>query len=343
MGSTGPDDVVSERELDLIRGWNIAGQAGVPEDAMIEMIRVYHDNLSRVAEAEQKIFHFYVQRRLEAEGVSPEQFLAQGQAVADQLIPLLEPIILYFHHRGLATAAREDIVMTVAEQMGLVKPPESPSEVHAAVVFIDLSSFTPLTGAMGDVAAGRVLERFSEIVRGAVAASAGRVVKQIGDAFMLVFPEPRSAVTCALAIEAETAAEPQFPAVRAGIHWGTALYREGDYVGANVNIASRLADAAKRHEVLVSSAVRKESAGIPGIEFASAGKRRLKGVTEEIEVFAARVSPPLPSARLVDPVCGVEMLAPEVAARLTSEGVERAFCSDECLRKYVMSPEAYRQ
>jgi class 3 adenylate cyclase/YHS domain-containing protein len=169
------------------------------------------------------------------------------------------------------------------------------------------------------------------------------VVKQIGDAFMLVFPEPRSAVSCALAIEGETAAEPQFPAVRAGIHWGAALYREGDYVGANVNIASRLADAAERHQVLVSSAVRKESAGAPGVEFASAGKRRLKGVTKEVEVFAAHLSPLIPSARLVDPVCGVEMLAPEVAARLKSEGVERSFCSDDCLRKFVMSPDTYRK
>jgi len=341
MGSTGPDDIVSEQELSLIQGWNVAGKAGVPEDAMVEMIRVYHDNLSRVAEAEQRIFRFYVQRRLEAEGASPAQFLAQGQAVADQLTPLIEPIIIYFHRRGLTTAAREDIVMTVAEQLGLVKKPESQSEVYLAPVFIDISSFTPLAGAMGDVAAARVLERFSEIVRRAAGSSSGRVVKQIGDAFMLAFPEPRSAVACALEIDAQAAGEPQFPAVRAGIHWGTALYREGDYVGTNVNIASRLADVAERHQVLVSGVVRKESAGVAGVEFVSIGRRRLKGVPEEIEVFEARLSQPAPSARLVDPVCGMEMTSAEVAARLTLEGEDRTFCSEDCLRKFVASPERY--
>ena len=53
---------------------------------------------------------------------------------------------------------------------------------QAAVVFIDLSSFTPLAEAMGDATAAEVLERFSNIVRRSVGAFDGRVVKQIGDA-----------------------------------------------------------------------------------------------------------------------------------------------------------------
>jgi adenylate cyclase len=194
---------------------------------------------------------------------------------------------------------------------------------------------------VGDVAAARVLERFSEIVRIAAAASAGRVIKQIGDAFMLAFPEPRSAVACALEIKSHAGGEAQFPAVRGGVHWGTALYREGDYVGSNVNIASRLADVAGRHEVLVSGAVRAECAGMPGVEFVSAGHRTLKGVAEKIEVFEARKPLPEPTARLTDPVCGMELRPAEVAARLNLEREERSFCSESCLRKFVAAPERY--
>jgi YHS domain-containing protein len=37
----------------------------------------------------------------------------------------------------------------------------------------------------------------------------------------------------------------------------------------------------------------------------------------------------------------MELRPAEVAARLSLEGQERAFCSDECLRQFVASPERY--
>jgi class 3 adenylate cyclase/YHS domain-containing protein len=158
---------------------------------------------------------------------------------------------------------------------------------------------------------------------------------------MLVFPDARSAVACALEIVARAAEEPQFPAVRAGIHWGTVLYREGDYVGSNVNIASRLATEASRHQVLVTSEVRKEARDLPEIEFVRLGKRQLKGLSGKLDLFEVRSSGALAEARSIDPVCGMELGAAEIAARLSLEGAERAFCSEACLRKYVSSPEAY--
>ncbi|TMB71105.1 MAG: MerR family transcriptional regulator, partial [Chloroflexi bacterium] len=233
---SGPEDYVTEEEIGLLRAWKTAALAGVPDEAMVEMIRVYIDSLDRVAEAEQRLYRFYVYRRLEAEAQSPEELIERAKAATDQLTPIIEPIVLYFHRRGLIRAVREDIVMELAEQTGLVPRAETAADLRMAVVFIDLSSFTPRAEAMGDVAAAAVLERFSSFVRSSSAAWTGRVVKQIGDAFMLVFTDARSAVACSLEIESRAAKEPQFPAVRAGIHWGTVLYREGDYVGSNVNV-----------------------------------------------------------------------------------------------------------
>jgi YHS domain-containing protein len=45
--------------------------------------------------------------------------------------------------------------------------------------------------------------------------------------------------------------------------------------------------------------------------------------------------------KLIDPVCGMEMSPSEVSARLTLEGEDRAFCSEDCLRKFVASPDRY--
>jgi class 3 adenylate cyclase/YHS domain-containing protein len=190
---------------------------------------------------------------------------------------------------------------------------------------------------MGDEVAAQVLDRFSELVRASVIRWEGRVVKQIGD----VFQEPRAALACALEVESRTADEPQFPAARAGIHWGTVLYRSGDYVGSNVNIASRLCTDAGRHQILVTDEVRKEARDLPDIEFVRLGKRKLKGLAENIVLFEARSSEAVAADKFIDPVCGMELSAAEVAASLTSDGVERSFCSDDCLRKFVVAPEKY--
>ena len=58
----------------------------------------------------------------------------------------------------------------------------------------------------------------------------------------------------------------------------------------SVNIASRLADDADEGEVIVSSAVRNESGASPEVFFEPRGARRLRGVSQPVEVYAARVA-----------------------------------------------------
>jgi adenylate cyclase len=259
---------------------------------------------------------------------------------ADRLNPLVEPAILYFHRKGVARAEWDDMVMHLeADKEGHVG--STPGEINRAIMFIDLANFTPLAEAMGDERAAAILERFSEIVRFANIRCHGRIVKQIGDAFMVVFPEPYSAVSCALEVESKVSKEPHFPPVRAGLHWGSVLYREADYVGSNVNIASRLGAEANRHQVLITGEVWRRAKDLPGAEFNRLGKRKLKGIAREIEVY--EVSPAGREAlnRETDPVCGMELGPGEAAARLTIDGVERAFCSDDCLRKFVKDPQQY--
>jgi adenylate cyclase len=294
-----------------------------------------------VAEMASKLFHFYVHERLKAQGLSGDELIRASDMAGEISRPLLEPTILWFHQKAWEKSVREDLVMHMAEEAGLLKASELPGQLQRAVVFIDLASFTPMTEAMGDVQAAQVLDRFSTIVREATNAWDGRLVKQIGDAFMLVFPDARSAVACALEVKTRGEQEPQFPAIRAGIQWGSVLYRDGDYVGSNVNIASRLTNDAERHQILVTPEVRKEGAGLPDVEFVRLGKRRLKGLLEQLEVFEVRSTAGAEAGKAVDPVCGTELSANEVAARLSIEGSERSFCSEGCLRRFVVTPEKF--
>jgi class 3 adenylate cyclase/YHS domain-containing protein len=340
--ATDQGETLGEDDIEAMLIFKRMIDAGFPLPALEEGGRVLADGLARIAEMESKLFHFYVHKRLQAEGLSGEQLIESVERVGEVATPSIEPTILYFHRKAWERSIRDDWVLHVAEDAGLLKTGEVPGQLPSAVVFIDLSSFTPLTESMGDSVAAEVLDRFSTIVRGSCGDFGGRVVKQIGDAFMLVFLDARSAVACSLEIDARAAQEPQFPAVRAGIQWGDVLYRDGDYVGSNVNIASRLASEADRHQVLVTADVRREAGNLEGIEFVQLGKRSLKGLGGQFELFAARSTASAAVAeKHIDPVCGMELTDAEVAARLTLEGEERAFCSEDCLRSFIAHPERY--
>src|SRR5262249_8183119 len=158
--------------------------------------------------------------------------------------------------RGLAKSVREDMVLHLTGNRAHPAEGEPPTQLRLAIVFLDLSSYTPITAVMGDAVAARIVERLSELVHETTMRFDGRIVDRVGDAFLLVFPEPRGAIACAVEMEKRTAAEPQFPALRGGVHWGDLVYQEGGYVGGSLNMASRVAAEARPHQILVTSAVR---------------------------------------------------------------------------------------
>ena len=332
---------LAEDDITLLRTFKIALEAGLPESAVIELMKVYADALTRVAEAETRLTGFF-SPQAETAGMTPRAAIESYRAGIERLFPLAAPVVDYFHRKALLQSSRLDVARNLAEQLGLATRSDVPGQMEMAVAFVDLSSFTPMTAEMGDLKAAEVLQQFSQLVRESAARSDGRVVKQIGDAFMIVFPQAAPAVACLLEIERRVANETQFPAVRGGIAWGSVLYREGDYVGSLVNLASRLAGEADRHQVLITPEVRKEAAGLPDVEFAPAGKHRLKGIAEDLELFEARTAGARAGERVVDPVCGMELGAREVAVSLTLDGIAHSFCSEDCLRKFVVSPERYR-
>lgn len=329
-------------DVTLLQAFKFALDAGFPETGVIELMKVYSDALARLAEAETRLTAFFAPTTDQDAAPYQREEVAAYRLSIERLLPLASPVVDYFHRKALLQASRLDVARNLAERFGLSARPSEPGQIEIAVAFVDLSSFTPMTAEMGDSVAADVLTRFSAIVREAAYRHDGSVVKQIGDAFMLVFPQASSAVSCLLAIDRRAAQEPQFPALRGGIAFGFVLYREGDYVGSLVNLASRLAGEAERHQVLITPEVRKAAAGIADVEFAPAGKRRLKGIADELELFEVRPVGVQTGERVVDPVCGMELGSGEISVSLTVDGVAHSFCSEDCLRKFVASPARYR-
>jgi adenylate cyclase len=128
--------------------------------------------------------------------------------------------------------------------------------------------------------AGRLAELASE-----VATPPGRLVKTIGDAAMFVSPDPAPLVGAALSLlEAGEAAD--LPALRAGIAFGPALLRAGDYYGHSVNLGSRVTGVARPGSVLCAEEVR--DAAPEDFDWSYAGRHRLKGVPKSVALYRAR-------------------------------------------------------
>jgi adenylate cyclase len=107
---------------------------------------------------------------------------------------------------------------------------------------------------------------------------------------MATFLRPESAIDAALeANEALSSVEVNGyrPHMRAGIHWGRPRKIGGDYLGVDVNIAARVAEAAGADQVLISDTVRTRL-GQDGFSFGRAKRLKADGAPRSLEV--ARVT-----------------------------------------------------
>ena len=157
-----------------------------------------------------------------------------------------------------------------------------------AILFTDLVEFSSWALEAGDDSALELLRRVFACEEAAVYEHGGRVVKRLGDGMMAAFGDPAGAVTAACAARASVAeidVDGYHPQLRAGIHLGRPRKLGGDYLGVDVNVAARVAGAAKPGEVLVSSAVRDH---LDPAAFETKRRRRFraKGAPKELEVFS---------------------------------------------------------
>jgi adenylate cyclase len=116
----GSDQVFSDDDVSLLRGLKVILESGLSAEALVQLLRVYSEALSRVAEAEARLFHFYVHEWLRSEGASGPDLAARTEAARSRMMPFVEPTILYFHRKGFARAVEDDAVPHLQEDTGLV-------------------------------------------------------------------------------------------------------------------------------------------------------------------------------------------------------------------------------
>ena len=264
-----PDDrVFSDQDVEQARSTRLFLEAGFSVDALAEVSRVLGESMARLSAAVVATFAETFLRPGESEREVAERF----DTLAEQLTPALSPVLVAAFNAHLRESIHRGMLSPAQLESG-----QAGQVAELGVCFADLVGFTRLGGELevhelGSVA-GRLAELATELARPPV-----RLIKTIGDAAMFVSPAPAPLVATALAL-IDAAEEAELPSLRAGIAFGPAAARAGDYFGHSVNLASRVTGVARPGSVLCTQEV--YDLATEAFDWSYAGRFKLKGVGEQ--------------------------------------------------------------
>jgi adenylate cyclase len=279
-----PDGRLREDEVttlkELLGVW-----AAADDDELARLARVYGQNIRKVVSSDLELAGATIFARLREEDYTDDELREIAGAAGLRLMNFGEQLMLWLRGRHLEHEVLSVTVQTTEDylqELGLA-PKRAPSP--PAIAFLDLTGYTALTEERGDEAGADLADRLATLVHEAARPHGGNPVKWLGDGVMFHFDDPSSAVLTGLDLVEQTPVAVDVRA-RVGINAGNVIFRDGDYFGRTVNIASRIADYARPGEVLVSGEV-KERWGSEGVRFDEIGPVALKGLREELTLFSA--------------------------------------------------------
>ena len=282
---TALEGTLTEEDAEAMRTISDVLRSGFPLVAVLQLIRVYAQSIRKIAEAEVRLFHLFVHEPLIREGVDALEMAEEMGGLARDLLPLTSPLMEYVHQRYLRFYIEQDVVGHMESELG---PGRQLGRVQMAFCFVDLTGFTRYTEEEGDEEALDMVERFVETVEATLPTEA-LVVKTIGDEVMIVSPDPVTLTEWAVGFLTLFQERPQ---PRVGLHYGRAVYRDGDYFGTDVNLTHRVVARALGGEVMVTTGIVDSIGESAYLDFEPIGRVELKGFPEPVELFVARAREP---------------------------------------------------
>jgi adenylate cyclase len=279
---TGRERSLSELDVGALERFAAVTDAGLPTQAVLQLARVYAQSVRRIADAEVRLFHLFVHEPMIQDGLSAVEMAEELDGVVRASSPVAVPLFDYLHDRYIRYFMEQDVVGHMEDEFTGIS---ELGHIRITLCFIDLTGFTRYTAEEGDAEAFSAIERFTEAVAATLPREAN-IVKSIGDEVMVVSPDPVSLAEWAVGFIAFFSDRPK---PRVGIHYGNAVFRDGDYFGADVNLAHRVVNRAQGGEVLVTGGIADTLVDHEDLELRGIGEARLKGFSEPIALFLARV------------------------------------------------------
>ncbi|MFH2202639.1 MAG: adenylate/guanylate cyclase domain-containing protein, partial [Elusimicrobiota bacterium] len=161
---------------------------------------------------------------------------------------------------------------------------------NLTILLTDIKGFTEKTSHKSRADILTMLENHKEIVLPVLEGKGGRLVKTIGDAFLMVFESPTDAVLAGMAVQEALAVFNKDKKgddridVRIAINTGEVTLSDDDIFGDPVNITARIEGIAEAGEVFFTEAVylAMNKQEVPSSEV---GLLQLKGIPEKVRVY----------------------------------------------------------
>jgi adenylate cyclase len=218
--------------------------------------------------------------------------------------------------------------------------PTNDPRIRATFAFVDVAGFTALTEAHGGEAAADLVDKLTTLLQGCVERHPqASILEIVGDAALLMCPEPAAAVEMIGALLTSAAAEDHFPILRAGLHHGSVTPRNGRYFGTTLNLAARVAAMARGGQVLATTDVAAAATGM-GVAARSLGLHELRNLPDPVEIFELCVGPGADTG-VIDPVCRMRITQQIAAGLLRHRGRDHWFCSLRCAELFAARPDLY--
>ncbi len=265
---------ITEEEVELSRNAKVLLDAGINPESFLELTTVMSRSMQTIAASLTSVFG---ETFLQAGDTERDLGLRYAEAMRN-LGPMAAPTLEHMLNLRLREQMREAVISQAELQTGRLAGSQP-----ITVGFVDIVGFTKLGEDVAPEDLGPVVRSFERAI-GEAAEAPVRLVKTIGDAAMLVAPEPGPVVDTILGLVERSNEEG--PLLRGGVACGEGLPRAGDWYGHPVNLASRLTAFARRGTVVTSKEVR-DAAG-DGYDWSAAGSRRFKGVRGSVDVFRVR-------------------------------------------------------
>jgi class 3 adenylate cyclase len=217
---------------------------------------------------------------------------------------------------------------------------EISKEIELVFLIADLSGYTALTEAHGNISAAKAVTRYVEMVREVLRPGA-RLVERVGDEVLIVSSDAISLIMTAISLREAIDREPLFPTVHAGIHAGSVLEREGHYYGRALNLASRVAAHARGNQILCTENIVNMASKEEDVTYLALGPTYFKNIPAPIKIFEVVAKHDDIEKKLLDPVCRMQVDPDSAPAHLPFGGRTYYFCSFDCAKAFVNNPEPY--
>jgi class 3 adenylate cyclase len=161
------------------------------------------------------------------------------------------------------------------------------SRTKRTFLFTDVVGSTSLLEAVGDEAWDDLRRWHDRALRSCFEGHGGEEIDHAGDGFFIAFPDPASAISCAVDVQrrlAEHRRDHGFaPQVRIGVHAAEALETAGEYTGKGVHAAARIGSLAAGGEIVASATT---IDGLRDLPVSEPRTVHLKGIADPMTVVS---------------------------------------------------------